>query len=225
MRLQLKLIIQSDLSPEMAQKAFKNGNLTMACDEEYLPFKFETFDAVTSNLSLHWVNDLPGTFSQICKILKKDGLFLASMFGAGTLIELRDSLSSAELSIEGSISPHISPFADVRDIGNLLLRAGFKLPVVDVEKIAVSYSHPLKLMQDLRNMGETNTVTERRHTLMRRDTLEAGLKNYLKKFGDERGRVMATFQVITLTAWTPGPNQPKALAPGSSAISLHDALN
>ena len=165
-------IVQCDLSPEMACRARAQAAfLTVAADEESLPFAAESFDLIVSNLSLHWVNDLPGTLIQARRILKPDGLLLACLLGGGTLAELRDALMEAELAVEGGASPRVSPFADVRDGGDLLARAGFALPVADLDSIRVRFADPLSLMRDLRSMGEANAVAERRKTLTRRETL------------------------------------------------------
>jgi len=198
----VETLYESDLSPAMATTS---GRMSIVTDEEFLPFQEESFDLILSNLNLHWVNDLPGCLAQIRKALKPDGLFLATMLGGETLRELRQSLMQAELSIEGGVSPRISPFADVRDAGNLLVRAGFTLPVADTETLTVSYSDPLKLMSDLRNMGETNAVQESRKTISRRETLMQAARLYAETFNDDTGRVPATFQVIYLTAWAPSP--------------------
>lgn len=225
-------LVQSDLSPAMAAraKAMTNGpagrtHHTLAADEEALPFRDHAFDLVLSNLSLHWVNDLPGALVQIRRALKPDGLFLGTLLGGQTLWELREALSAAEIECEDGLSPRVSPFADVRDGGNLLTRAGFALPVADIETIAVSYPDPLKLLRDLRAMGESNAVIERRKTPLRRQTLMRAMAIYQDRFAAPDGRVTATFQIIYLTAWSPSPDQPKALAPGSPAHSLIDALN
>ena len=214
-------LVQCDLSVEMARRA---GTLCLAADEEALPFADASFDLVLSCLSLHWVNDLPGALSQVRRALKPDGLFLAAMLGGNTLGELRAALAEAEAACEGGLSPRVSPFADVADAGALLQRAGFALPVVDSDTITVSYAEPLKLMRDLRLMGEGNALHHRRKGFTRRATLmDAGVR-YRDMFGDGRGRVPATFQAITMTAWAPHPSQPKALAPGSAKARLSEAL-
>ncbi len=217
----IRRLVQCDLSPRMASGA---GRLVLVADEEALPFAAQSFDLVLSNLSLHWVNDLPGCLLQIRHILKEDALFLATMLGGETLIELRRCLQDAELQEEGGASPRVSPFADVRDAGALLQRAGFALPVVDVDTITVTYPDPLKLLADLRGMGETNAVAARRKTLMRRGTLLRALALYQERHADRDGRVPATFQVLTLTAWRPHASQPKPLAPGSGRVSLAETL-
>ena len=144
------------------------GPCSLAADEEWLPFGAGRFDLILSCLSLHWVNDLPGALVQARRALKPDGMFLAAMLGGATLTELRTALAEAEVAGEGGLSPRVSPFADVRDAGDLLGRAGFAMPVVDAEEITVSYPDPFRLMDDLRGMGETNAVRLRRKGFTRR---------------------------------------------------------
>ncbi len=217
----IETLVQCDLSPQMARRA---GALSLAADEEFLPFAGQCFDLIMSCLSLHWINDLPGALVQIRRALRPDGLFLAAMLGGNTLEELRAALAEAEIAGEGGLSPRVSPFADVRDAGDLLQRAGFALPVVDSDTITVSYGDPAGLMTDLRGMGETNAVAERRKSWTRRATLEAAADAYREMFGDPAGRVPATFHVITLTAWAPHPSQQKPLRPGSAKTRLAEAL-
>jgi SAM-dependent methyltransferase len=193
-------------------------------DEEHLPFDEASFDLVTSNLNLHWVNDLPGALIQIRRSLKPDSLFLASLWGGDTLTELRDALMMAEMELEGGMSPRISPFADVKDMGSLLQRAGFAMPVADVDTITVSYDDAFKLMKDLRGMGESNLVATRRKTFTRRSTMLRAAEIYQEKHEGEDGRIPATFQVIYLTGWSPGPDQPKALKPGTAKTSLTEVF-
>lgn len=218
-------VVQGDLSPAMARAArAQNGLATVACDEEFLPFGAECFDLVTSNLSLHWVNDLPGALTQICRALKPDGLFLAALLGGETLSALRAAWMDAEMGMENGASPRVSPFADVRDCGDLLVRAGFRLPVADVDTITVNFETPLHLMRDLRAMGEANAVAMRRKSFSRRGTLMEAAKRYpCAGDGDDR-RITAGFQIIWLAAWAPGPGQPQALKPGSATARLADAL-
>jgi NADH dehydrogenase [ubiquinone] 1 alpha subcomplex assembly factor 5 len=220
----IETLISCDLSPRMAALAVSKGGPVLSTDEEALPFAPASLDLVLSNLSLHWVNDLPGALVQIRQALKPDGLFLACMLGGATLQELRSALYQAETEIEGGLSPRFSPLADVRDLGNLLQRAGFALPVSDFETITVSYTHPLKLLQDLRGMGESNANSERRLSFSRRATLMRAMEIYSENYADADGRVPATFEVITLTAWAPAPDQPQPLARGSAETSLQDAL-
>ncbi|TVR78180.1 MAG: methyltransferase domain-containing protein [Rhodospirillales bacterium] len=217
----IERLVHADLSPSMAAAAPAPA---VAADEEVLPFGAGTFDAVFSLLSLHWVNDLPGALLQMRHALKPDGLLLAAMLGGDTLHELRTALMEAEVAVEGGLSPRVSPFADVRDAGMLLQRAGFALPVVDTETVTVSYSDPFKLMRDLRGMGAANAVLQRRRGMTRRATLMTAAARYADRFGDAEGRVPATFQVLYLTAWAPHPDQPRPLRPGSAAGRLADAL-
>jgi hypothetical protein len=156
--------------------------------------------------------------------LKPDGLLLAAMFGGQTLHELRQSLAAAEIDGEGGLSPRVSPFVDVKDAGHLLQRSGYALPVVDADTITVWYEHPLALFRDLRGMGETNAVIERRRGPSRRATLMDAVERYRQRFGNAAGRVPATFQVVYLTAWTPHASQPQPLQRGSAATRLADAL-
>jgi len=218
----IELLVHADLSPAMVASA---SGAAVTCDEEALPFAPRSFDLVLSLLSLHWINDLPGALVQVRQALNPDGLFLAAMLGGETLKELRSSLAEAEMALEGRLSPRVSPFADVRDAGDLMQRAGFALPVVDTETITVSYADPFRLMADLRGMGETNAVIERRRDGLRRATLMAAAERYRADFGDADGRVPATFQVVYLTGWAPHRTQPKPLRPGSATARLADALD
>jgi len=217
----IETLVQCDLSAPMVGHA--PGLRLVAC-EEALPFADASFDLVLSAMSLHWVNDLPGSLLQIRRALRPDGLLLAAMLGGETLRELRGALAAAEIAQEGGISPRVSPFADVRDIGNLLQRAGFSLPVVDIDTITVSYAEPFALLADLRGMGETNAVIERRRGLSRRATMLDAVERYRRDHADADGRIPATFQVISVVAWAPDPTQPKALRPGSAATRLAEAL-
>ena len=189
-----------------------------------MPFAEAVFDLVISDLSLHWVNDLPGALVQIHRSLKPDGLFLAAMFGGETLKELRQVLLETDLAEEGGASPRVSPFADVRDAGDLLQRAGFALPVVDLDTITVTYADAFALMRDLRGMGETNAVVERRGGFSRRTTMMAAARLYQERFQDRQGRAPATFQILYLTAWAPHEAQQKPRKPGSAGARLADAL-
>lgn len=216
----IETLVHTDLSPATP---WRGGGPTVAADEEALPFRDGTFDLVLSSLALHWVNDLPGALAQIRRALKPDGLFLAALFGSGTLAELRETLMEAELAEEGGASPRVSPFADVPDMGGLLQRAGFALPVVDVDTIRVTFPDTVALMKDLRGMGETNAVKARRG-FMRRATLGRAAETYRSRYGDHNGRITATFRVIFVTAWAPAASQPKPLRPGSAAARLADAL-
>ncbi len=217
----IERLISCDLSPKMTALAPRPS---VACDEELLPFADGSLDLVLSSFSLHWVNDLPGALVQVCRALRPDGLFLAAMAGGETLKELRWALSEAEIAMDGGLSPRMSPVVDVRDMGDLLRRAGFALPVADSETITVSYADPLRLMADLRGMGESNAVAERRRTPLRRATLMNAVARYRERFADPDGRVPATFQIVYLTGWAPHAAQPKALRPGSGQTRLAEVL-
>ena len=219
-------LVQTDLSWVMAAAAHRaTTRPTLCADEEWLPFAEGSLDLVLSNLSLHWVNDLPGALSQIRHALKPDGLLLATLFGADTLRELRAVLMEAEAEVKGGAGPRVSPFVDVRDAGNLLTRAGFALPVVDAETIVVTYPDLFKLAADLRAMAETNAVLERPRMPGRRDVFLRAAELYASRFADARGRLAATFQILTLTAWAPHVSQQKPLRPGSAKLRLADALS
>ncbi len=215
-------MVQADLAPQMAAAArAANGLPTVAADEEWLPFGEACFDLVISNLGLHWVNDLPGALVQVRRALRPDGLFLATLFGTGTLETLRGTLMAAEIEVEGGASPRVSPFAEVRDGGDLLARAGFALPVADNETLRVSFADPLALMRDLGAMGESTSAHARRKSFSCRATLALAAARYPRL---DDGRIEAEFNIITLTAWAPGPGQQKPLRPGSAAARLADHL-
>ena len=220
------ILVQSDLSPRLALAArLANPVPTFAADEEYLPLAPASLDLVVSNLSLHWVNDLPGALVQIRQALKPDGLLLATMFGMETLRELRMALMEAETETTGGVTPRVSPFIDVRDAGNLLTRAGFALPVVDAENLTVTYTDMFKLMADLRAMAQTNAVNARHRKPSRRTTFLRAAAIYAERYAAATGRIPATFQLVTLTAWAPHASQQKPLRPGSAKASLASALD
>jgi SAM-dependent methyltransferase len=196
----------------------------VAADEEALPFCDASLDLVVSALSLHFVNDLPGTLIQIRRALKPDGLFLAALLGGETLTELRQAFAEAEAEIEGGVSPRVAPFPDLRDLGALLQRAGFALPVTDVERLTVRYGTVISLMQDLRRMGATNALVERRRAPLKRKTLLRMAEIYDQRFTDPDGRLRATFEIIWLSGWAPDASQQKPLPPGSAKMRLADAL-
>ncbi len=179
---------------------------------------------VTSMLALHTINDLPGALAQIRRSLKPDGLFMAALFGGDTLRELRDAFASGEEEIRGGVSPRVSPFADVRDLGGLLQRAGFALPVADSERITVRYRSFGTLVADLRAAGETNVLAQRPRTPLRRDVLAASLGRYADKHAEPDGRLRATFEIVYLTGWAPHESQQKALRPGSAKTRLAEVL-
>jgi NADH dehydrogenase [ubiquinone] 1 alpha subcomplex assembly factor 5 len=214
----IETLIQSDASLANARR----GGLV--ADEELLPFKEQSFDAILSNLSLHWVNDLPGALAQIRSSLKPDGLFLTSMFGAGTLQELRTSLMEAELAETGGASPRVSPFADLRDAAGLLQRAGFALPVADADAVTVTYGDFFALLRDLRGMGETNILIDRLKRPTRRTVFARAAAIYQERFADGAGRLPATFQILFLTGWAPDPSQQQPAKRGSGKASLKDVF-
>ena len=193
-------------------------------DEERLPFSGERFDLAVSLLALQGVNDLPGSLVQIRRALKPDGLFVGALLGGTTLTELRQALTQAEAEIEGGVSPRVAPFADLRDIGGLLQRAGFALPVADSDIVRVRYANAFALMRDLRQMGLTNALQDRRRTPLRRATLIRAAEIYAERFGEPDGRIPATFEIVWLSGWTPHESQQKPLRPGSAKVRLADAL-
>ncbi len=198
--------------------------LRVVADEEALPFADNTLDLVVSGLSLQAVNDLPGVLAQVRRALKPDGLFLAALLGGDTLAELRQSFAVAESELEGGVSPRVAPFADLRDLGGLLQRAGFALPVTDVDRITVRYATPLRLLRDLRRMGAANPLVERRRVPLRRATLMRAMEVYAARFADPDGRVRASFDIMWLSGWSPHESQQKPLRPGAAKQRLADAL-
>jgi SAM-dependent methyltransferase len=200
------------------------GPLAVVADEEALPFRDGAIDLVTSALSLQFTNDLPGALVQIRRALRPDGLFLAALAGGETLTELRQAFAQAEAEIEDGISPRVAPFADLRDLGALLQRAGFALPVTDVDRLTVRYASPVALMQDLRRMGATNVIGERRRKPLKRATLMRMIEIYGERFADADGRVRATFEIVWLSGWAPHESQQQPLKPGSAQQRLADAL-
>jgi SAM-dependent methyltransferase len=196
----------------------------IALDEETLPFAAGSLDLAVSALALQFVNDLPGTLIQIRRALKPDGLFLAALVGGESLTELRQAFAAAEAEVEGGVSPRVAPFADLRDLGALLQRAGFALPVADVDRVVARYASPLDLMHDLRRMGAGNVLVERRRTPLRRTTLARMMEIYAERFAGADGRIPATFEIVWLSGWAPHESQQQPLAPGSAKARLADAL-
>jgi SAM-dependent methyltransferase len=193
-------------------------------ESEPLALQPEQLDLAVSALAFQFVNDLPGVLAQIRRALRPDGFLLAAMIGGDTLTELRQSFAAAEAELEGGISPHVVPFADLRDIGGLLQRAKFALPVTDVDRIVVRYASAFTLMADLRRMGATNVLVERRRTPSRRATLLRMAQIYGERFADADGRIRATFDVIWLSGWAPHESQQQPLKPGSAKASLAEAV-
>jgi SAM-dependent methyltransferase len=192
--------------------------------QEVLPLQLESLDLVVSALAFQFVNDLPGVLSQIRRALRPDGLLLAAMLGGDTLTELRQCFAAAEAECEGGVSPRVAPFADLRDVGALLQRAGFALPVTDVDRVVVRYDSAFALMHDLRSMGATNVLAERRRAPTRRATMLRMAQIYGERFADSDGRIRATFDLIWLSGWAPHPSQQKPLQPGSAKASLAEAV-
>ena len=215
--------------PELAQRigAVIEADIAGAAltiDPERLPFADAAFDLIASPLLLHWVNDLPGALIQLRGALKPDGLLLAGLFGAETLKELRLSLLEAESELTGGAGPRVAPFADLQALAHLLQRAGFALPTADRDLIIVRYGEPMRLLQDLRAMGETAALSDRSPRALSRRILARAFEIYAERFSEPDGRIRATFEVITLTAWAPHQSQPKPLKPGSANTRLADAL-
>ena len=215
------LLVEADLSGRMLDG---RGGMRVLADEERLPFAPGSLDLIISSLSLHWANDVIGALVQARLALRPDGLFIGALFGGATLTELRQSLTAAELELTGGAGPRVSPFADPSDAAGLLQRAGFALPVADVDRVTVRYDHPLKLMTDLRRMGETSVLAERHPRPLTRRVLARAFEIYQQNFADPDGRLPATFEILTLTGWSPSETQQKPLRPGSAKMRLADAL-
>lgn len=208
----------------MAEMLSGRAGAGVVADEEALPFAPGSFDLVIAGPTLQFVNDLPGVLMQIRQALRPDGLFLSGLFGGTTLTELRQAWVAAETEVMGGVSPRVSPFADVRDLGGLLQRARFALPVVDADVFKVRYGSALDLMQDLRAMGAGNVMVDRSRTPVSRRLLRRAVEIYADRFADANGRIPATFELLVMTAWSPHDNQQKPLKPGSATARLADAL-
>ena len=214
-------LIQADLSARMVGRA-KSPRLV--ADEERLPVAPASLDLLVSNLSLHWLNDLPGALIQIRRALKPDGLFIATILGGETLSELRHSLLAAESELLGGASPRVAPMIDLRDAAGLLQRAGFALPVADFDRITLAYETPFALMRELRGLGESNALSERQRQPASRRLFERAAQIYQQRHGRDDGRVPATFDILYLSGWAPDASQQKPMAPGSGVHSLADAV-
>ncbi|XP_065072356.1 arginine-hydroxylase NDUFAF5, mitochondrial-like [Rhopilema esculentum] len=217
------ILHQTDMSQGMLDRCTDQevSVVSILADEEDLPFEKDFFDIVLSSLSLHWVNDLPGVLKKVLSCLKEDGVFLGAMFGGETLFELRTALQLAEIEQEGGFAPHISPFAQMRDCGNLLTRAGFNLTTVDFDEITVDYPTINHLMQDLKGMGESNASWNRK-SYLRRKTIEAASRIYKEYYGNADGSIPATYQILYMIGWKPSTTQAKPLERGSANVSLKD---
>jgi SAM-dependent methyltransferase len=219
----ISTIVATSAIPDLAVRTHQTERLVVA-DEEALPFRDASLDLVVSALALQFVNDLPGALLQIRRALKPDGLFLAALLGGGTLTELRQAFAAAESDVEGGVSPRVAPFADLRDLGALLQRAGFALPVTDTDHLIVRYNTVFGLTHDLRRMGATNALLDRRRAPLKRATLMRMAEIYAQRFADADGRVRATFEIVWLSGWAPHPRQQQPLKPGSASTRLADAL-
>jgi NADH dehydrogenase [ubiquinone] 1 alpha subcomplex assembly factor 5 len=215
--------IETLVGMDAAEKLLKPG--TICADEEFLPFRDQSLDLIMNVLSLHSTNDLPGALIQIRRALKPDGLFLAALFGGESLMELRQSLMQTEIEMKGGASPRVFPFADKPQMGSLMQRAGFALPVIDSEIVTVTYPDMFALLKDLRFMGEGNAILKRDKTYPGREFFAKAAEFYKNNFSDEDGRVRASFEVIFLIGWAPHASQQKPLSPGSAKTRLADALN
>ncbi|WP_367717799.1 methyltransferase domain-containing protein [Nitratireductor sp. GISD-1A_MAKvit] len=205
-------------------QALLNGDEGLVADGEIIPVEPGSLDLAVSLLRLHEVNDVPGMLVQINRSLKPDGLFLGAMAGAGTLQELRAALLAAETELSQGAAPRVSPFADVRDVGGLLQRAGFALPVADLEPVTVRYANMFDLMRDLRSMGATSKLLARSRKPATRALFIRAAEIYAERFSDPDGRIRATFNIVWMSGWKPHASQQKPLAPGSARMSLKDAL-
>ena len=223
--IQAQGLAQTVIAVDPLAHALRGGEpLVVAADEEALPFADASLDLAVSALSLQFANDLPGTLAQIRRALKPDGLFLAALLGGETLTELRQSFAAAEAELDGGVSPRVAPFADLRDLGALLQRAGLALPVADSDRLTVRYATPFDLMRDLRGMGATNALAERRRTPLKRATLLRMAEIYAERFSDPDGRLRASFEIVWLSGWAPHESQQQPLRPGSAKARLADAL-
>ena len=194
-----------------------------ATDE--LNFNNKKFDLVIHALSLHRCNDPIGQLIQVRQALKVDGLMLAFFMGGNTLQELRESFEAAEIRVESGISPRVAPMIEIRDAGNLLVRAGFALSVADRTDLIISYGSPIDLFYDLRRMGETSIMVDRQKSFLRRDTLNECLEIYSENFAiPKKNQVKATFQLLCLTGWAPADHQQKPLKPGSASHHFSEVL-
>ncbi len=208
--------------PDLWRSAFPDA--AQAEDAETLNAGAGAHDLVIHALALHWADDPVGQLIQARRALRPDGLFLGVFFGGRTLHELRSTLAQAESDLRGGLSPRVAPMGEIRDLGALLQRAGFALPVADSFTLTASYTDPLAVMRDLRAMGETNALSARARHFTRRDVIARACEIYIETFADAEGRVPATFEFITLTGWAPADSQPKPLRPGSAATRLAEAL-
>ncbi|XP_014878353.1 arginine-hydroxylase NDUFAF5, mitochondrial [Poecilia latipinna] len=222
-----KEVVQRLVLTDVSQQALKLGRRSeiptrsVVADEEFLPFRENSFHLVVSSFSLHWINDLPRVLSEIHRVLKPDGVFIGAMAGGDTLYELRCSLQLAQSEREGGFSPHVSPYTAVTDLGNLLGRARFNMLTVDVDDVQVHYPGIMELMTDLQGMGESNCAWNRR-SMLHRDTMLAAAAVYKEMYGNPDGSVPATFQILYMIGWKPHESQAKPARRGSATVSFRD---
>jgi len=217
-------MLASDTAPAFVAAAKARGLDTELADEEALPFPPASFDLILAPLTLHWTNDLPGVLMQVRRALQPDGLFAAALFGAGTLSELRSVLTEAESELTGGLAPRLSPLPGLRDMAGLLQRAGFALPVADRDTVTVRYADPLRLLSDLKGMGERAAFARGAARPLPRRVLARAMDLYVERHAESDGRVPATFEIVHVLGWAPDPSQPKPLKPGSAKVSLADAV-
>ena len=218
------MLLHRDEGLEFNKLLPAHTRVTLPKPNEPFPFANETFDAALSSLSMHWVNDLPRYLKQIARILKPDAPFLAAMLGGDSLFELRTSLQLADLDRRGGVSTHVSPLADVRDMGGLLTRAGFKMLTVDVDDVIIEYPDTFALMKDLQAMGESNAALTREMAGLRKEVLLANEAIYRELHADGKDTIPATFRIIYIIGWTPGEGQPEPEKRGSGQVNLADVL-
>lgn len=214
-------VVASGRAPPLRASGY-SGDVII--DEEAPPFAPGSFDLIVSGMALQWVNDLPGVLAQARRMLAPDGLFLACLVGGASLAELRAALAQAEEEITGGASPRVSPFVDVRDMGGLLQRAGFALPVADVDSFTLRYDSMFALMGDLRAIGAANVLAKRAHKPLRRDVVGRAAQIYADRFSDADGRVRASFEIVWASGWAPHESQQKPAKRGSATMRLEDAM-
>lgn len=217
----IEKIVCGDISYKRLKK-ISNKIDTVCLDEELLPFKENIFDLIIANFCLQWTNDLPGSLIQLRRLLKPDGLFIATLPGGSTLSELRESFNDAEIEIKGGVTPRISPFVDIKDAGNLLIRTGFSLPVAEKDLYTLKFDNLMLLFNALRSYGQSNVLVERCKTLTTINLFKKVEDFYLKRFSLSNNQIQVSLEVITLTGWSPSSNQQKPLTPGSAQHSLSD---
>ena len=217
----IEKVVCGDLSYKRLKK-ISNKIDTVCLDEELLPFKENIFDLIIANFCLQWANDLPGSLIQLRRLLKPDGLFIATLPGGSTLSELRESFNNAEMEIKGGVTPRVSPFVDIKDAGNLLIRTGFSLPVAEKDLYTLKFDNLMLLFNALRSYGQSNVLVERCKNLTTLNLFKKVEDFYLKRFSLSNNQIQVSLEVITLTGWSPSGNQQKPLTPGSAQHSLSD---